>query len=94
MEEFFILRKYRGRSVGVWFARQLFARFPGIWEVGEIHENTGAQAFWRKVIGRYTGGRFEEVIVDNERWDGPVQKFQTPDSQLPAPHTRLPECGE
>ncbi len=77
MEEFFILRKYRGRGLGEWFAAQLFDRFPGVWEVGEIHENTDAQAFWRKVIGRYTGGRFEEMTVNNERWVGPVQRFES-----------------
>jgi predicted acetyltransferase len=73
MEEFFILRKYRRQGIGEWFATQLFDRFPGVWEVGEIHENVEAQAFWRKVIGRYTGGRFEEMIVNNDRWSGPVQ---------------------
>ncbi len=75
MEEFFILRKYRGRGVGEWFATQLFDRFPGVWEVGEIHENKDAQAFWRKVIGRYAG-EFEEIVVNNDRWDGPVQRFE------------------
>jgi predicted acetyltransferase len=74
MEEFFILRKYRGRGVGEWFARQLFARFPGTWEVGEIHANTDAQRFWRTVIGRYAG-EFEDIVVDNDRWEGPVQRF-------------------
>jgi predicted acetyltransferase len=77
MEEFFILRKYRGRGVGEWFARQLFARFPGIWEVGEIPENTDAQLFWRKVIGRYTDEDYEELEVRNERWEGPVQVFES-----------------
>jgi predicted acetyltransferase len=75
MEEFFILRKYRGQGVGEWFATQLFDRFRGAWEVGEIRENKDAQAFWRKVIGRYTRGQYEEVIVVNERWEGPVQRF-------------------
>lgn len=77
MSEFFILRKYRGRGIGEWFAAQLFARFPGVWEVGEIPENADAQAFWRKVIGRYTGGRFEEIAVHNDRWEGPVQRFDS-----------------
>ncbi|MCS7055622.1 MAG: GNAT family N-acetyltransferase [Thermoflexales bacterium] len=77
MEEFFILRKYRGQGLGRWFAVQLFDRFPGVWEVGEIYENTDAQAFWRRVIGCYTGGRFEEVLVDNAQWSGPVQRFLT-----------------
>ncbi len=73
MEEFFILRKYRRQGIGEWFARALFDRFPGTWEVGEIHENVDAQRFWRKVIGRYAA--FDEVIVDNAQWVGPVQRF-------------------
>ncbi len=73
MEEFFILRKYRRQGIGEWFARALFDRRAGTWEVGEIHENVDAQRFWRKVIGRYAA--FEEVIVDNEQWVGPVQRF-------------------
>lgn len=77
MEEFFVMRKYRGRGAGEWFARQLFARFRGVWEVGEIHENTDALHFWRKVIGRYTDGQYEEIVVDNARWVGPVQVFET-----------------
>jgi predicted acetyltransferase len=76
MEEFFVLRKYRGQGVGAWFAMQLFDRFPGAWEVGEIHANTNAQRFWRKVIGRYAG-EFEEIVVGNDRWDGPVQRFRS-----------------
>ncbi len=70
------MRKYRGRGMGEWFARELFARFPGVWEVGEIGANTDAQRFWRTVIGRYAGG-FEEIVVDNGRWQGPVQKFDS-----------------
>jgi len=77
MEEFFVVRKYRGQGVGEWFARELFDRFPGVWEVGEIHANTDAQRFWRKVIGRYTDGKFDDVIVNNDRWAGPVQRFDT-----------------
>lgn len=75
MEEFFVLRKYRGQGVGEWFARELFNRFPGVWEVGEIRANTDAQRFWRTVIGRYAG-EFEEIVVNNGRWEGPVQRFR------------------
>ena len=38
-------------------------------------ENARAIAFWRRVIDRYTGGRFEEDAIDDERWRGPVQRF-------------------
>jgi predicted acetyltransferase len=75
VEEFFILRKYRRRGLGAYFAARLFDRYPGTWEVGEIVENTAAIAFWRRVIGDYTGGRFQEFTADNPRWQGPVQVF-------------------
>src|SRR5690606_11754215 len=75
--EFFILRKYRRRGVGAYAAREVFDRFPGRWEVAEMPENTAAQAFWRRVIGEYTGGRYEEFLMENDRWRWPVQVFQT-----------------
>lgn len=58
--EFFVLRKFRGAGVGERIARQLFDRFRGRWEVQRLARNTPALAFWRKVIGRYTDGRFQE----------------------------------
>ena len=77
MEEFFVVRKYRGKGLGEWFALHLFKRFPGVWEAGEMHENTNAQRFWRKVIGRYTKGAFDDMLVNNDRWEGPVQVFKS-----------------
>jgi predicted acetyltransferase len=75
MEEFFILRKYRRRGLGTWFACALFDRFPGPWEVGQLDDNHTARAFWRRVIGHYTGGRYQELRADNARWQGTVQRF-------------------
>jgi predicted acetyltransferase len=75
MAEFFILRKYRRQGAGTRAARELFDRFPGRWEVAEIPENGFATSFWRRVIGEYSGGDYEEVWLDNERWKGPVQIF-------------------
>ncbi len=75
MAEFFVMRKYRRRGIGQYVARWLFDRFAGRWEVAEVAPNTAAQAFWRRVIGEYTGGRYEEYILDDERWQGPIQVF-------------------
>ena len=77
MVEFFIMRKYRRRGVGGETATRLFDLFPGRWEVRQIAANAPAQAFWRKVIGVYTGGRFEERFVEDEQWRGPYQSFDT-----------------
>jgi predicted acetyltransferase len=75
MEEFFVMRKYRRAGVGSEVAHRLFDRFPGRWEVREVATNVPAQSFWRRTIGAYTGGRYEERAVDDERWRGPVQSF-------------------
>ncbi len=73
MAEFFVLRSFRRRGTGEAAARQLFSRFPGNWEVRQIEENAPAQAFWRRVIGGYTGGHFTEHREDGDV----VQRFST-----------------
>ena len=78
LAEFFILRKYRRQGVGQQAARQVFNLFPGTWRVSQEAENLAAQAFWRKVISRYTDGRFSEVR--EAEWNGLVQTFQVPAS--------------
>ncbi len=75
MAEFFIMKKYRGKGIGQVVAFYLFDLYPGEWEVSEIAQNYPAQAFWRKIIGRYTNGQFEEQMLE----DGDiVQIFETP----------------
>ena len=76
MHEFFVMRKYRKCGVGERVATQLFEKLGGTWEIGQIPANVEAQAFWRKIVGRYTGGDFEEFALDDERWRGPVQYFR------------------
>jgi predicted acetyltransferase len=82
MTQFFVMRKYRRNGVGEKLAAFLFDRFRGPWEVREEPKNEGAIAFWRRAIGRFLDGPFDEVIMDDERWRGPVQRF---DSSTAAP---------
>jgi len=77
MAEFFVLRRHRRGGVGERAARELFDRFPGRWEVREKAANVGATAFWRRVIDRHTAGHYEQIELDDERWRGPVQRFDT-----------------
>ena len=71
--EFFILRKYRQQGIGKTVAFQLFDRFRGNWYVGQYVSNEPSHVFWRKVIGEYTGGQFEQI--KNLDQDGPAQIF-------------------
>jgi predicted acetyltransferase len=80
MAEFFVMRRYRRHGVGQQAARWLFEQFRGRWEVRERAENHAATAFWQRAIGRHTGGRFEEVVCDDARWRGPVQRFDSAQS--------------
>jgi len=73
--EFFVMRRYRRHGIGEQAARWLFDRFRGRWEVRQKPENEAAIAFWRRVVDRYSGGRFENVVWDDDQWRGPVQRF-------------------
>lgn len=75
MAEFFVMRRYRGRGVGASAAASVFDRLPGPWEVCQTAANVGAQAFWRKTIHRYTQGQFEETLLTDGRWAGPILTF-------------------
>lgn len=83
--EFFVMRKYRRSGAGEAMARAVFDRFPGRWEVREMANNAPAQAFWRTIIGRYTGGRFDERVWDDEKWRGLVQFFDSRDRAVTTP---------
>ena len=71
---FFVARAYRRRGYGAAAARAIFDRFPGRWQVLQIRANTGAQAFWRRAIAEYTGGRYAERWVSEREV---VQEFDT-----------------
>jgi predicted acetyltransferase/uncharacterized protein (DUF983 family) len=64
--EFFIMRRFRRGGVGRHAAFALFDRFRGRWEIRETAENVPAQQFWRRIVGEYTGGRFEETVFDRD----------------------------
>ena len=67
MDEFFVMRTYRRHGIGRWFAIQMFETFPGVWRVSQLPANTGAIAFWRAVIGAYTGGvHTQEIASDGD----------------------------
>jgi len=72
---FFIIRKYRRQGIGAAVAMRVFDCFPGKWEVREYRLNHAAQAFWRRVIAKYTDGRFIERMWDDDRHRGIVQRF-------------------
>ena len=80
MGEFFIVRKFRRRGVGARVATDLFARFPGTWEVRQMAAHRPAQAFWRQVIAGYTNNQYQESSQHIKAYglDMIVQRFTSP----------------
>ncbi|MCE5293612.1 MAG: GNAT family N-acetyltransferase [Chlamydiales bacterium] len=52
--QFYILRKFKGKGLGAFVARECFDVFRGVWEVMVMPQNTGAYQFWNKTITAYT----------------------------------------
>jgi predicted acetyltransferase len=66
MAEFFVARPFRRRGVGRGAVRLVLDRFDGRWEISQYLRNPAAVSFWRKVIALYTGGNYEERVVNGE----------------------------
>lgn len=77
IDDFFITRKFRRRGFGQRVAFSILDRFRGRWEIREVVQNGPAIAFWRKVIRRYTDGRYSELPepVRHGQWLCLVQTF-------------------
>lgn len=66
LAEFFVMRRFRRKGIGRQCAFQVFDTYRGYWEIAEVGPNQPAIAFWRKVIGEYTRGRFEESTTQED----------------------------
>lgn len=75
LADFFIMRKWRRRSIGKVIVKEIFDTWQGHWEVKQERENISAQQFWRNVIHEYTSGAYKETDLNDERWNGPIQEF-------------------
>jgi predicted acetyltransferase len=71
MAEFFVLRAYRRRGVGMEGARQVWRKFPGPWEVRVMEANRSALVFWERAIAGGAGRAMQAATVekDAERWN-------------------------
>jgi predicted acetyltransferase len=75
MEQFFILKRYRGTGAGSALAKYVLSNHPGPWEIGQMPANYAAQHFWRKLVAQVTVGAYVEVQVTEGWWKGVVQQF-------------------
>jgi predicted acetyltransferase/DNA-binding MarR family transcriptional regulator len=53
LDEFCVLRAYRGRGVGAALAGQVLRAHPGRWSVAHLPQNLSAIRFWDRVLPRH-----------------------------------------
>jgi predicted acetyltransferase len=69
--EFFIVRAYRRKGIGMKVAHDMWKRFPGPWEVRVMQSNRTALNLWERATTTFNnGGAIEPASIDNddERW--------------------------
>ncbi|WP_051785690.1 GNAT family N-acetyltransferase [Endozoicomonas numazuensis] len=66
MEQFFVLKKFKGLGVGRLAFEALVDCFPGQWQIRVLQENERALAFWGAVVDGVTGGRFVRQVADDD----------------------------
>jgi predicted acetyltransferase len=78
ISDFFIMRKYRRKGVGIKVAISLFEQFHGTWEIRQAFPNKNAYDLWKHVIKKYkVDGTYQEKMIQNNMWNGPVFVLQT-----------------
>jgi len=75
INEFFILRKYRGQGLALEAIKELFSSYSGKYMMLELVENKTAISFWRKVLAIH-GCEYEETEIMDESDKCLIQKFE------------------
>lgn len=57
--QFFILRKFKGKGVGISALKIGRELYPGKWLIRVLENNSGAREFWLKAIEKTNPGNFE-----------------------------------
>ncbi|ULL18595.1 GNAT family N-acetyltransferase [Paenibacillus sp. H1-7] len=78
VNEFFLLRPFRGKGIAEKAAAQIFTQFKGSWELftNPAGANGRGQAFWRKALSSYTNGKYEETHGSTFNGDMVIFRFR------------------
>ncbi|QJC50844.1 GNAT family N-acetyltransferase [Paenibacillus albicereus] len=94
LQEFFLLRPYRGQGRAERAARELFCRHPGRWALFTTasESNAGAISFWRRTLrAAAPEGAYEEKDEDMEYYGfGKLFRFRSVEGAGAAPGNAAP----
>ncbi len=78
MTEFFVVRAYRRRGIGVQAAHEVWRRFPGPWQVRVMQSNASALDFWSRAISTFIGEAIKPVSIEKNGKLWHVFSFESP----------------
>jgi aminoglycoside 6'-N-acetyltransferase I len=62
IQEFFLLKPYRGKGYALQAAIMAFNLFHGSWKFEVLPKNIPAIHFWRRVLAEYSASNYQEAI--------------------------------
>jgi predicted acetyltransferase len=70
MAEFFVLRRYRHRGIGIQLAEKVWLHCPGRWQIRVMEKNVLARKFWESSIAKFTGQSAQSTnfVKDGVAW--------------------------
>ena len=70
MAEFFVLRRYRHRGIGIQLAEKVWLHCPGRWQIRVMEKNVLARKFWESSIAKFTGqpAQSTDFVKDGVGW--------------------------
>ena len=77
IQEFFILRKFRNKRIGLASIEQLFANYPGSYSMSVMKHNIPAKLFWEKVLD-LMGIQYKKEKHIQDGIDGISYEFTVP----------------
>jgi predicted acetyltransferase len=77
MTEFFVVRGYRRRGVGMKVAHEVWKRFPGKWEVRVRDRNQKAKEFWARAIAEFLSKTIDPTPFKKNGDDWHVFSFES-----------------
>ena len=77
MVEFFVARGYRRRGIGTEIAKQIWRRYPGLWELRVLRLNHAARRFWTRAIKTFAGIVVKPVSFQKDGDDWLLFSFES-----------------
>ncbi|MBD8512874.1 GNAT family N-acetyltransferase [Photobacterium sp. CAU 1568] len=71
IEQYFVLRKFKGKGVGKKALLAVVANHPGKWQIRVLKENEAALKFWDSAVKNIVGSRYDvslDIDVDLEMY--------------------------